>query len=503
MSQEDPPKISSFGTSKTVIGNREAFVLSWDVQDATSLEIYRNGILFKESDPGETSINLQENYDGKDKTIEFQLIAINSLAKTESETIEVRLAGNAKNALPKIVSFLCDKSVVTKRETFTLRWNVENATEINILRNSIVFRRLTDIAGSLPISENYDGVEKTITFELNAYNGKEKTESKQLTITVTDNAAPISIKPVKPEPPKPVKPADTTIAPEYQAEKKSTLKNIRLYLGALAAVLVIAAGILIFLSLSKPKISSFNPASVVEGHSVLITGKNFPNDPSKIQVLFNNIPGKVEHSSSELLRVVVPLLDDKLGDGNVIVRLVEGTDTFTSNKPLIVQKRPLAEEVSEQQAPVVSDTIEAVPEAVEQPKKRPSRKPRVTEDESGTAGVTPDPVKTETPKDKIDISGQVKLIVGDFKKRMLGGVKGLQLTVQNDSPFDVDNVTVEIIYTKKNDREVKKELFSIAGVRAHTSLTKEVPNSNRGADVRARISSIFSKQLNDENQGRN
>jgi hypothetical protein len=110
--------------------------------------------------------------------------------------------------------------------------------------------------------------------------------------------------------------------------------------------------------------------------------------------------------------------------------------------------------------------------------------------------VQPEPVEEkEEPKPVIDIRPLVKLTSNEFKKKTLGGIKNLELTVKNDSPYDLDQVQVEVSYMKKNEKEVKKETVTFAGIRAHTSKTMSMPESNRGAKVNYRIIGISSKQF--------
>ncbi len=103
--------------------------------------------------------------------------------------------------------------------------------------------------------------------------------------------------------------------------------------------------------------------------------------------------------------------------------------------------------------------------------------------------------KAEEPKKAINIFDFVKVSSNEFKTKKLGGVKGLKLTVQNDSPYDLDNVSVTINYLKKNEREVKKEMMVFSNIKAHTSSTLDVPNTNRGAKVTFNITAVNSKQL--------
>src|SRR5205085_705437 len=93
--ENDLPKIISFSSTKSRVLNKEQFSLQWEVDNARTIEIYRNGKLLREFLNGEQNIALQENYDGKDKDVEYSLVAVNDLAKTDSLPVHIRVTEGA------------------------------------------------------------------------------------------------------------------------------------------------------------------------------------------------------------------------------------------------------------------------------------------------------------------------------------------------------------------------------------------------------------------------
>lgn len=499
----DPPRIVSFQTSKSRIKNKEQFRLSWEVEGARTIELYKNGRLLHEFRDGQQSINLQENYDGVDKDIEYTLTAVNDAAKSDSLPVTVRLAEGfhtAADEKPTIKSFTANTYSVTNREQFILTWEVENANDVTVLRNGIIFRKLSADNTSLSSSESYDGRDKEILFSLQATNPAGRSESDKLVIVITE----------KVEIPEPV--VEETIpdpiadpAPEiqlrqhvYKETNKKNQSNIRTYLIGLGLALILAMTLVIFFVLNKPKILDFDPKSTTEGHTVIIVGKNFPKDTLLFQVVFNSVPGHVAYNSSDLIRVIVPNLGEKFGDGKVTIALVYKGDTLPASQPLILTRGSVASSTTVTSGPdslAIADT--PVVATVVVPKIK-TQTPKITKpgNDQPVATVKEDvPATVDEPKRPfIDILTMVK-VSSDFKRKAIAGVKDLKLTVENDSQFDLDKVEVDVMYIKKNDKEIKNRVITFTDVRAHTKISQDLPGSNRGAGVTFKIKSISSRQL--------
>jgi hypothetical protein len=100
------------------------------------------------------------------------------------------------------------------------------------------------------------------------------------------------------------------------------------------------------------------------------------------------------------------------------------------------------------------------------------------------------PMHSVKPK---DIRRQVKLRTSDFKTGVLGGIKGLELTVANLSPHFIDRIVVSVDILKKNGSVLETKKFELQSLKPDRTKNIEIPASRRGVKVRANIVSIYSK----------
>ena len=106
-----------------------------------------------------------------------------------------------------------------------------------------------------------------------------------------------------------------------------------------------------------------------------------------------------------------------------------------------------------------------------------------------------DTVQTMPKKKKVEnLNNLVNVKGGDYKKRVLGGIEGLELTVFNKSSHVLDKVLVEVNYLKPNGDVVKTDTYEVSSVLAKGSKTFSVPPSNRGVKVKYKITNIISRQ---------
>ncbi len=538
----DLPEIIFFRASDAIVEKREAFSLYWEVKNAVTIEIFKNGISFLKPNAEERSVTVKETYDGKDKEVKYSLTAVNDFGQIQSLPVSVRITDvvSSHNSFPEIIFFKTNVSAIRNKEPFTLSWEVKNATHVDLYRNGLVFRKYNADKTSATISESYDGRDKDIIYTLLASNNKDKIESAPLSVAITEKIIPVTKniiplheedtpsavekkqeneekgnhvnveneeKEVVEETRNQVPYADEEtplIQKRYQEGKQKNLRNIRLYLWGILIIILLALFGVIFYFQSKPKILDFDPKSAAEEHSIVIVGKNFPADSNKFQILFNKKKGNVEYNSKEIIRVVIPPLgEQKTNDSanvDVEIVMVYKGDTIHASKNLLVVPK-LKERGKENtstsfinQVPVTDSPILEKPKKVN---KTAARHKDIVVNQTGEkVDSQPTEKKEESLKQvNIDIYKSVHASPGDYNKRLLGGVKGLKVTVVNDSPYDLDKVTVTISYLKNNEREVKKELMLFTNVRAHSSSILDGSRTNRGSKVTCSVTSVSSKQL--------
>jgi hypothetical protein len=94
----------------------------------------------------------------------------------------------------------------------------------------------------------------------------------------------------------------------------------------------------------------------------------------------------------------------------------------------------------------------------------------------------------------ININKQVFVRANKYKQRAFGGVVDLELTVHNDSKFELDKVVVELQYLKPSEQPLKTERIVFNSVEPNGSLTLKIPDYLRGVKISYRVMEIESSQ---------
>ncbi|WP_158267432.1 hypothetical protein [Adhaeribacter arboris] len=461
------PVISSFEASATDIEPGQTFSLSWEVAHTTRLELHRNGRLHQEIQNTANSLDIREAYDGKPKKVVYQLVAMNSSGEKKSEPITVSIA---EAIIPETseVEITHSQPIIEPEEVILEETSTQNKaqTEIN-------------------------------------------TRTNDTSTHVTNDPEPVIIPKIKPDPKK--------------------LRSIRIALLvlflAIAAVLTVVAFSLF--ADKKIKVATLK-ASVKEGDAFIIPGKNFPVKPGVLLVFFNNFRSTVIAVTSDTLRVLVPEMntttdsiparlallvnkDTVFTAANITVRrnepiAIAGTKTVSSTtKPdTIVPVLPKRDSIPDDAGRVAaSQTLTATtgkPISGGKSKSGNSQKTNKTKP-AKINPVKPDPKKLEpdptyptTPPD-VDLNKLVTVSSNVIANQKRKGTKDLQITIQNSSPYDLDNVNVEVNYKKKNGKLLHKEILTFTKVRAHTSQTQTAPDDEQSKKVDFKIVAINSKQI--------
>jgi hypothetical protein len=324
---ERPPVINEFTTNKHAVNHLEAFMLQWEVENATKITLYRNGIEYRKIKMTEKNMHLSEPYNENENEIEYRLGAENETGLSDfiKLTVTVNPIIPPKQA-PVILEFTTNKRKVKPGEAFLLQWEVENATEIILYRNGVLYKNLEIQDNKIQLSEPYDKNANKVEFRLDASNESEQ-RSKSLTIILFNESAfptPTS----KPIPiPKP------TIPPPYPGRSR-----------IIYIVIALIALVVIFLVIRRLNNKNNNQAeqsnidtlanrtdsltrdtntslpdtivvvypltanTVTPGETLTISGKNFPLSPGRVRILFNQVPGVIINIKKDLVLVKVPLL---------------------------------------------------------------------------------------------------------------------------------------------------------------------------------------------------
>ena len=102
--------------------------------------------------------------------------------------------------------------------------------------------------------------------------------------------------------------------------------------------------------------------------------------------------------------------------------------------------------------------------------------------------------ETKTKTRPININRLVNVKANNYKQRAFGGVMNLELTVNNDSKFELDKVLVELVYLKPSEQPIKTETIVFNSIEPNGSKTLKIPDYLRGIKVSYRVMEIESSQ---------
>lgn len=85
------PLIRRFETDKEVLKGGGDFRLSWEVENADSIELYRYKVLYRKLEKGSKEITLKEIYDGQEKNVRYSLSVHNGNGHIKSEPVQIKV----------------------------------------------------------------------------------------------------------------------------------------------------------------------------------------------------------------------------------------------------------------------------------------------------------------------------------------------------------------------------------------------------------------------------
>lgn len=104
-------------------------------------------------------------------------------------------------------------------------------------------------------------------------------------------------------------------------------------------------------------------------------------------------------------------------------------------------------------------------------------------------------IKTPKPVSPENISSKLSLKANDYNVGSFGGIRNLEMTLQNDSKYLLDRVTVEIKYLNPEGIILKTDNIIFQSIQPGDALTIPVNKTKRGVKVDYKITKIESKEL--------
>jgi len=103
--------------------------------------------------------------------------------------------------------------------------------------------------------------------------------------------------------------------------------------------------------------------------------------------------------------------------------------------------------------------------------------------------------------DHKDLRDLVTVQSNNYIRGAFGGIRGLELTVSNNSDYLVDEVSVELQIMKPSEQPLRTDIITFKNIGSNKSITVKVPDSQRGIRVDYRITNIESKQFDKSTAG--
>ncbi|MCK7557645.1 hypothetical protein MKQ70_22615 [Chitinophaga sedimenti] len=90
----------------------------------------------------------------------------------------------------------------------------------------------------------------------------------------------------------------------------------------------------------------------------------------------------------------------------------------------------------------------------------------------------------------------ISVSTDDYRTGFLGGIKDLDIIVQNQSEYPVDNVVVTVQYLRNKGQVFKTEEYTVRNIAAKGKGTVKASNSRKGTKVEVKLKSITSQAMN-------
>ncbi len=93
-----------------------------------------------------------------------------------------------------------------------------------------------------------------------------------------------------------------------------------------------------------------------------------------------------------------------------------------------------------------------------------------------------------------DLSSRVSVKSNEYKVVAFGGIRDLQLTISNNSKYELDEVVVELQYLKPSELPLKTENIRFSSIKPNSTETLRIPDTNRGIKVKYQVIRVDSRE---------
>lgn len=247
---------------------------------------------------------------------------------------------------------------------------------------------------------------------------------------------------------------------------------------------IVGAGVLIGFTIksTSAKKEIVADASITKNPVISSTEASLPDEPAE------TVTQQTEEITKEQSQQQQAKTEQQLAIDQPAIK-TPVTEKIIKGSPLLLEATPRKENIQSQHREVAADEPSPGVEVNEHTGER-SRKVRNTEEET----VLPVNEKPKAVFKNGSLSKLVSVNTNEYQRVAFGGIRNLQLTVNNDSKYILDNVVVELQYLKPSEEPLRTENISFKSISPGGSSTIRLPDTNRGIKVLYKITNILSIQ---------
>ncbi|MBO9730401.1 MAG: hypothetical protein J7623_17305 [Chitinophaga sp.] len=90
----------------------------------------------------------------------------------------------------------------------------------------------------------------------------------------------------------------------------------------------------------------------------------------------------------------------------------------------------------------------------------------------------------------------IAVSAGEYRTGLLGGIKDLNIIVNNQTEYALDNIVVKVEYMRNNNDIFKTEQYTISNIPEKSTRSVAASNSRKGSKVNVTLISITSQPMN-------
>ncbi|MBI3718360.1 MAG: DUF4339 domain-containing protein [Sphingobacteriales bacterium] len=235
----------------------------------------------------------------------------------------------------------------------------------------------------------------------------------------------------------------------------------------------------------KLKIAAAALFLLLSGTAVgLLINRNKPSTEKVVAA--NNVPEqKVINSAATEQQPIIETPKVKTSPINNIA--IESNHAQTVKQVSVPAKK--VEPITKQEKPSEEDVVVNIKPISENRKTTKREQPATNNQQPVITNNKPQTIN------KPNLAKDLNITASNYKKATFGGISNLEFTVTNNSNYTIDMVAAEVEYYTANKKIYKTETIYFNNIAPNGTQVQKAPDSNRGYEVKYRISLISSKQL--------